>query len=138
MEAFWMLLEASEDFWKLVEALWKLLEALWKLSGRFGKLSETSGGFCSFVEAFWKPLDAIFLQFLGPGRGRHTFRGSSADARRMAASVVGASLGRQGGGSFFKTSKNPSSASTVWGIIKCQCMGASVWACGAQFSRAEA
>ena len=134
--SFWRFLEASGSFWKLQEAsggfwklcgcfletsgsLWRLCGSFWRLGGSFldasGSFPEASGGFCSFVEAFWKPLDAIFLQFLGPGKGRHTFRGSSADARRMAASVVGASLGRHGGGSFLKTSKNPSSASTVWG-----------------------
>ena len=78
-----MLLEASGDFWKLVEALWKLLEALWKLSGRFGKLS---GGFWrllqlsgSFLEASGCNIFAIPRARQRPPQFPRQLRGSSAD-----------------------------------------------------------
>ena len=107
VEAFWMLLEASKDFWKLVEAFWMLLEALWKLSGRFGKLA---GGFwrllqlCgSFLEASGCNIFAIPRARQRPAHLPRQLRGCSADARRMAASVVGASLGRLGGRGIVET-----------------------------------
>ena len=85
-----------------------------------GKLLEASAAFWKLSGSFLEASGCNILQFLGPGRGRHTFRGSSVDLRgssaaafRMAASVVGASLGRLSGGSYHKTNNNPSSASTI-------------------------
>ena len=78
-----MLLEASEDFWKLVEALWKLLEALWKLSGRFGKLS---GNFWRLLQLCGTFLEASGCNVLAipsarqrPGHLPRQLRGCSPD-----------------------------------------------------------